>query len=212
MRYLLLTGIIPAVMLSLSSPEFPFGFSWRGEVSLQEGIGNIGIIQDGDILLFKSGTWRSRIVAILQANSEGFGHVGIALRDEDGAIRVIHSDPRPSEATGKDGVRVEALEELVRKYAINELVALRLSYDFSFLARRAVSIALELADRNVPFDHAFDVFHRDSVYCTELLFLAYGAEENRIFEAAINRRGYFFPDEVLREPSFSIVSQWQSLS
>lgn len=160
-------------------------------------------IEEGDILLFKSSTWRSLSVSFLQFGSEGFGHAGIARKGVHG-LEVIHSDPRIDPRTGRDGVRVNDLQDLIDRYKIHAVVAIRPTSLDRTQIRKAVAAAMRLASQGIPFDHSFDLGDAKEVYCTELLTMSFGTGPTELLHGTTSGR-YFLPDQLLDVPGLEIV-------
>lgn len=157
-------------------------------------------IQDGDILLFKSWTWRSVLMRAAQPGSAGFGHAGVAYRDEGGRLSVVHADPRIRAPLDRDGVRSDVVEDLIDHYGITEVAVLRA--DDPALPSQAVSGALGALAAGASFDHEFDLADRSAIYCTELLLDLFPEGH---FAQVVEASPYFMPDALLEAPGFSLI-------
>jgi hypothetical protein len=158
-------------------------------------------IRDGDVLLFKSWTWRSIFMRVAQPGSSGYGHAGIAYRDEYGRLSVLHADPRIRAPLDRDGMRSDVVAELIDHYGITEVAVLR--PDDARLAGDAVSGALGILQRGVGFDHGFDMQDRSTIYCTELLVEIF---PEAWFDEVLATSPYLMPDDLMQVPGFRTVA------
>lgn len=157
-------------------------------------------INDGDVLLFKSWTWRSTLMRVSQPGSAGFGHAGIAYRDADGRLSVVHADPRIRAPLDRDGVRSDVLADLIEHYGITEVAVLRA--DDPGLSASAVIAALGALETGAGFDHEFDLDDRSAIYCTELLLDLFPEGH---FAEVVADSPYFMPDALLDAAGFSQI-------
>ena len=127
-------------------------------------------LRDGD-LLFRCGVGtQSRVVTGLDTAGGEYSHVGIAFND-GGKWRVVHAVPGES-ADGVDRVKIDAVDTFFMTSRAVHGAAMRFKCDDA-TARRAAIRARRLAQQQVPFDHRYNWTDTTSLYCTELVQLAY---------------------------------------
>ena len=122
--------------------------------------GNVAF-QNGDLIFIRGRTWRSWFVRFFDA--EDFSHVGI-VRFVDGVPKVVHVAPEA------DMVRIESVGDFLSSN-IDHVSVYRLK-DRRF-SETASMEALGYFERGISFDHRFDIFCNDKLYCTELVWLVY---------------------------------------
>jgi hypothetical protein len=119
-------------------------------------------------------------------------------------------DASPDSKGRNDLVRKRPLEEFLGDPKIKELAIYRLTesgLDSKGLSQLAGEAAYEIYRQKVPFDHAFDLSTEDSVYCTELVWLAFLQAGIDLCEGSfINLDSAFFKHPVIL-PS-SLVSNF----
>lgn len=148
----------------------------------------------GDVVFFRTTTWRGRLVRALEGDSEEYTHVGIVIDADTKAPRIAHACPiKPAI------VRIERLPDILANDEVTSAVIYRPRVPEA-QARKAALIAERYAARKVPFDFEFDLADDSAVYCTELIWLSYrGAglkievSHNIIFPADLVRAGFFVP-------------------
>lgn len=131
----------------------------------------------GDLLFVRGGTWRSRMVMMAEDRMP-YSHVGIICRG-DTSLEVV--DASPHSQGGNHGVvdqRVEkrTLVEFLADPKIKDAAVYRLTdagLDARKLSESAGEAALRMYEKQLPFDNAFDLATNESVYCSELIWLAY---------------------------------------
>ncbi len=123
------------------------------------------LIQDGDVLMIRTDTWRGRLLR-LAGISDFYTHVGI-IQLRDGSAGLLHADPE------KGCVR-ESLDDFCRRTPVYELRVLRRP-----LATEQIDAVLAFANRQAaveaPFNHSFRYRGKDSFCCTELVVAAFAA-------------------------------------
>lgn len=125
-----------------------------------------GPLKAGD-LLFKGATTGAgtRLAADWSKGDKRWGHIGIVVADEHGALQVIHADTgKPGEAGAVRRVSLAGFLSDVTDLGVYEV-------DLSGPARAAyIDYAESVVGR--PFDHGFSLADDDSLYCSELVWRA----------------------------------------
>ncbi len=126
-------------------------------------------VEAGDLLFKGAGTGTgTQIAAIWSHGDKRWGHVGIAVANQDGSLSVIHADTGAPRQTGKV-VRVSLADYLSD---VSDLGVYHI--DLTGPARTAyLAYAETVVGR--PFDRAFSLESDTSLYCTELVWRAMSA-------------------------------------
>lgn len=124
----------------------------------------------GDVVFFRSTTWRGRLVRLIDWGPSDFSHVGIVAGESEQRVLIVHAAPP---GFGRDGrVRVESLNDILGRGEMVE-VAFYAPSASTVERVRSVHVALAYAVRHAPFDDEFEWDEDSSVYCTELIWLAF---------------------------------------
>lgn len=132
-------------------------------------------LRSGDIILAGGVSLQSRLVRSL-TDGNRFSHIGILHPTPEGLF-VIHAAPH-GPGDGGLGERVAMIPLSLflseRGYVAVQVMRLR---DESARGLEAAADACEravhYAELAVPFDHEFDLSDEQSIYCSELVYLAY---------------------------------------
>lgn len=123
-------------------------------------------LEEGDIILRKGNGALS--FHIMNATKEEYSHCGIIVKEE-GVWRVIHSMGGSVSKKEKDGLQIMDLDDFVSHAADSMLFICRATFQDS-LGTKIRDGAYRFLKEETPFDHAFNLFTRDKIYCSELLF------------------------------------------
>jgi uncharacterized protein YycO len=126
-------------------------------------------------VLFKSarGLWGA-LAAGFNADGEGFGHVGMIVETQEGALAVVHAGGDPATPSGR--VQESSLDLFLADAKSAALY--RPSLTEGEIVREVAFVRLE-AERNTPFDRDFSLDTDDRLYCTELIWRALKAASGR---------------------------------
>ena len=124
------------------------------------------LFETGDLIFRKGIGAGSRFVNLVDEGSS-FSHVGLIQKDA-GGIMVIHA--MPETADGQGWVRRQTLADFLSEST--EIAVYRLQPNFLQFANQAAQEMVPWIDV-IPFDKAFSLDSTDSLYCTELVWLAY---------------------------------------
>jgi len=129
------------------------------------------ILQEGDIVFRRGTSIASRMV--LAADREGgYSHIGIIVKDTTG-WKVIHAVPGETDE--------EYPEEVIKKESLSQFFApskavagaiFRLD-TIETIALSAAKKAQLVFERNLLFDHKYDLEDSTKMYCTELLVFVF---------------------------------------
>lgn len=151
-------------------------------------------ISVGDVVFFRTTTWRGKIVRLLQFDTDDYAHAGVVVGNVPDLL-VAHACP-----TEPATVRIESLHELLMRDEITAFAVYRPRAGQTE-AVRAGRIAADYAHRATPFDFDFNLGDDREVYCTELVWLAYRSSGLTI--EATDR--ILFPAELLHTRFFEEV-------
>lgn len=129
-------------------------------------------LQEGD-LLFRRGTGVVGHIVTAMDSEGSFSHVGIIVRHDDSWC-VIHAVPHEPDFEGDfDRVKCEAVESFLGRYPNGDYGLYRPAIAADKVAI-AVRNARRLSDKQVRFDHNYDLTDTTELYCTELIEYVYG--------------------------------------
>lgn len=146
-------------------------------------------LHSGDILVVGGVSLQSRSVMAL-AGGQRYSHIGMIDIGPDGVF-VIHASPRGA-GDGGLGERVARLPlgTFLSERGYVQATVLRLNPNQPGAAARladAVAIARGESAAATPFDHRYDLAEPGSLYCSELVWLAYGGADRDWPEALYTR-------------------------
>ncbi len=123
-------------------------------------------LADGDIILRKGSGPLS--FHIMNATKEEYSHCGIIVKENE-TWRVIHAMGGSVSKKEKDGVQIMDLDKFVSYAADSMLFICRATFQDSLGVQMRDEAYKYLADET-PFDHGFNLFSKDKIFCSELLF------------------------------------------
>lgn len=123
------------------------------------------LFRNGDILLVCGKTWRSKLVNLVDDGDSAFTHSGI-IRVIDGVPHVIHASPET------ELVQMERAEVFLSPEKVDRASLFRVREDPAAATEASLN-ALKYYEERVHFDSAFDGEDHGSLYCTELIWIAY---------------------------------------
>ena len=167
-------------------------------------------IRSGD-LLFRMGYGASSRVVVTVGGGQ-YSHIGIAMVVPEG-IKVVHAVP----GEGSDGIDKVRCDDIEVFYSVDRAsagAAARVSCPDS-IALSAVAVAYEKNLSSVPFDHKYNLDDTTSLYCTELIWMAYRkngidlADERR-HELVIpgHTLSLIFPEDIWNSRHLSVLHEF----
>jgi hypothetical protein len=127
----------------------------------------IDTLRNGD-LIFRAGvSGNSQLIKVFDPGAE-YTHVGM-VDVRDGNAYVVHIEPGASD--GK--VQREALADFLAPGKADAYAIFNVTSAADARGRQAIKAALDYGERDVTFDHDFDLDTLDQMYCTELVWRAY---------------------------------------
>ena len=139
---------------------------WFEEVS--------NFLREGDLVFRKGIGIASQMVITAGGGSEVYSHIGIVVcKDDSSGWYVCHAVPGESESTDNiDRVKCEPLESFfsIQKASHGKIVRICCA---DSIANIAANTALEIWQKEVPFDHNYDLMDTTSFYCTQLVVWVY---------------------------------------
>lgn len=124
-------------------------------------------LQDGDLIMRKGNGPLS--FHIMNATKEEYSHCGIIVKDQ-GKWRVIESIDGSVGKGEIDGVQITDLTEFVRHAGDSMLYICRATFEDS-IGTKIRDRAFYYLEKGASFDHSFNLFEHDRIYCSELVFL-----------------------------------------
>jgi len=123
-------------------------------------------LEEGDIIIRKGNGPLS--FHIMNATKEEYSHCGVIVKEGE-TWRVIHSMGGSVSKKEKDGLQIMDLDQFVSHAADSMLFICRATFQDS-LGMKIRNGAYNFLEEEAPFDHSFNLFTRDKIYCSELLF------------------------------------------
>lgn len=123
-------------------------------------------LEEGDIIMRKGNGPLS--FHIMNATKEDYSHCGIIVKEND-KWRVIHAMGGSVSNNNQDGMQIMDLDEFVRHATDSMLFICRATFQDS-IGYQIREGAYKYLNEAIPFDHSFNLFTRDEIYCSELLF------------------------------------------
>ena len=123
----------------------------------------------GDIVFRRGKGLMSK--AVLYADGGFYSHVGIVV-DWGGKKMIVHSVPHESEEEDTlDGIKMDSIQGF---FSQDKAVvgAIYRPYDKS-ICEESARIAIELYNKQIPFDHDYDSSDTSKLYCTEFIIFVY---------------------------------------
>ncbi len=130
----------------------------------------IGSIREGDIILRQGhGVVSQSILEILKEDIP-VSHVGIIRKNPDGSFGVIHTVSQ--RLPGYDGIQQQCLEEFISESVSQSLMVVRYKgfSENTRLRKKAGRLAAEYLERDIPFDHSFNLEDSTRFFCSELIW------------------------------------------
>jgi len=127
-------------------------------------------VNDFDIILSQGQSIESRIVRLLDINTQrSFSHAGIIIKNK-GIIRVFHATP---DGTKENCLRFDDLQTFFNLSNVCDCVILRCR-DLTADQRAKLLSAFESYRYKIrPFNYKFDNTDQSKLYCTELIWLIF---------------------------------------
>ena len=156
--------------------------------------------QQGDVIFRKGTGIKSQ--AVLHADANGiYSHVGIVVL-KDSTFQVVHIVPNEQENDEKiDKIKIEPIGEFWRKDRAKYGAVYRLKDNG--LGEKAAQKALNFLQKNVNFDHDYNLNDTTEMYCTELVWNAYlqaGQDitcgKRNVLNGAVYSGTYIFPSDI----------------
>lgn len=129
------------------------------------------VFENGDVIFRQGNSPESHVVAMADLPF-GYSHAGIVWRGE-GGIFVIHASFGESGQTGENVVS-QPIELFLDPRNAKAAVVYRFAGGDRAIPKTALVEAKRYLRERVPFDRDFDLENDDQIYCTELVWRAYG--------------------------------------
>lgn len=163
-------------------------------------------LRNGD-LLFRNGIGYESHVVTGVSHGE-YSHVGLAYHDGT-CWRVIHAVPGENEKGKPELLKCEPLSAFYRFDRAQSGGAARVGCSDS-VANAATLYALDCVNRNMLFDNDYDLNDSSKLYCTELVWLAFLAQDIDITDGSrhimpiINAGAeVIFPDDIWKSSAIT---------
>lgn len=125
------------------------------------------LLKPGDIVLRRGYGLVSRMIATKLEGRYLLSHCGVVVRVNN-QMHVVHC--LSSDYSEIDGVQAHELQAFVKQSQPGSIVVNRLND--SALHQPFVNAVLRYLNEKRKFDHDFDIFENEAIYCSELVWLA----------------------------------------
>ncbi|MDR2894910.1 MAG: hypothetical protein LBU97_05560 [Alistipes sp.] len=174
-------------------------------------------LREGDIV-FRRGTGMVSHAVMAADRGGAYSHTGIVVLD-GGALKIVHVVPGEPDASGvKDRIKAEEPKIFFAPDRAVEGAVMRLQDEAgaadsiaagsgNSIAARAARRALALVEKEIAFDHDYDLEDTTRMYCTELLQFVFEREGCDITDGARShiaapgfRGDYILPTDIQNSP------------
>lgn len=164
----LFAGAVSLALVSTAAAPQPHA---RQAASARAPIAQPADLQPGDVVFIGvDGAFWAEMASASSLPAHRFGHVGIAARDERGALVIVHAGGAPDRGSAPvlavPFVEFAAEADRVGIYRLNGSRETR---------EAAARTALSYARAGLQFDGDFSLETRERLYCTELVWRAFNA-------------------------------------
>ena len=167
------------------------------------------VFQQGDLVFRRGIGVKSR--AVLHVDSLGiYSHVGIVVL-KDSVFQVVHITPGERErGENVDKIKIETVSEFWRSDRAKYGAVYRLENN-SF-GEKAAQEALRLLQKEILFDHDYQLNDTTEMYCTELVWYAYmqaGKDisfgKRSVLNVPLYAGTYIFPSDIYTNREFILI-------
>lgn len=168
----------------------------------------VSMLQPGDVVFRRGYGLVSRMIATKLEGQYELSHCGVVVSINN-QLHVVHSVS--SSLSEIDGMQINKLQDFVRQSQPGSLVVNRLID--STLHKPFVESVLRFLAEKRPFDHDFDIFENEAIYCSELVWLALKDAGNLdVYEGLYDTdHGWYSFDALFSKNYFTIVLNHQEI-
>jgi len=126
------------------------------------------LLQEGDIILRHGYGMVSSIISNTLKEDFSLSHCAIVVKDSLDKFKVVHSVSQS--ISDYDGVQIQDLNLFINDSKPNSVIVVRykaLEEDQKLLVREKT---MDFLNRQIPFDHKFDISDTTELFCTELIW------------------------------------------
>lgn len=167
------------------------------------------ILQEGDLAFRKGDGLASRIILSIDKSSD-YSHIGIVVKHNK-KWKVIHAVPGEPDFEGdKDRVKMNDIQAYFGKGRALSGAIMRIKNDS--IAKVAARKAFDLYQRNILFDHSYNLEDTTKMYCTELIhhiFQDTGMDLTQGRRSTVNSFGsntiYILPSDIQKSSELKLI-------
>ncbi len=167
------------------------------------------ILQEGDLAFRKGDGLASRIILSIDKSSD-YSHIGIVVKHNE-KWKVIHAVPGEPDFEGdKDRVKMNDIQAYFGKGRALSGAIMRIKNDS--IAKVAARKAFDLYQRNILFDHSYNLEDTTKMYCTELIhhiFQDTGMDLTQGRRSTVNSFGsntiYILPSDIQKSSELKLI-------
>ena len=165
--------------------------------------------QQGD-LVFREGIGAKSEAVRYADSSSIYSHVGIIVL-KDSVFQVVHITPGERKADEKvDIIKMELIEEFWRSDRARHGAVYRLKDNRTGID--AAKQALRLLQKEISFDHDYNLDDTTEMYCTEFVWYCYAQtgtdisfEKRSVLNMPLYTGTYIFPSDIYRNSDFILI-------
>jgi hypothetical protein len=164
------------------------------------------LLKPGDIVLRRGYGLVSRMIATKLEGRYALSHCGVVV-EVNSKLHVVHC--LSSDYSEIDGVQAHELQAFIKQSRPGSVVVNRLND--STLHQPFVNAILRYLNEQRKFDHDFDIFENEAIYCSELVWLALKDAANLdVYEDLYDTdHGWYSFDALFNESHFSTILNHQ---
>jgi len=149
--------------------------------------------KSGDIILKNGYGQISRTITKVLNEKIKISHCGILIVNEESNERyIIHSVAK--QISDRDGIQTIDLERFIKDVKPGDLHMLRYKTDTT---EKIKDEAICLLEKEIPFDHKYDLKNDNELYCSELIYKIF---LNTYFEEVFERKPFGYGEILLFNP------------
>lgn len=122
-------------------------------------------LKTGDIILRKGEGFVSAVINDLFKTGYRLSHCAFVINEND-SLRVIHTVS--SELSNIDGVQTEPIDKFIRESVDSTVIVVRFKTTNEY-QNKFGELAKAYLNKNITFDHKFDIADTTQFYCSELI-------------------------------------------
>ncbi len=167
------------------------------------------ILQEGDLAFREGDGLASKIILTIDKNTN-YSHIGIVVRHNE-KWKIIHAVPGEPDFEGdQDRIKIEDLQTYFSKSRAPSGAVMRAKN--TSISKEAARKAFDLYQRNILFDHSYNLEDTTKMYCTEFIhhiFKNTGMDLTQGRRSIVNSFGsstiYILPSDIQKSSELKLI-------